>query len=170
MVPRDRRPGRLARRAARCLGELSRRILRAAVPLAESDSQVPPVRGLQQGLRLERTESTRSTTRRVIDACAPRSPTATMSRRTSRTSRSSTSTSLANGHSCCATRCATASASPKSTARQRYAKSAVCGAMRCGLRRRRLKRVEDAPLGSGRVKGRAYRWNEVFDSSLRGVI
>ena len=96
-----------------------------------SDPQVPPVRALQQCLRVRASESRRSTTRRVTAACARRSPIATTSRRTSRTSRSSTSIFSATGRLSYATRCATASASPKSSAMQRCATSAACGATRC---------------------------------------
>ena len=71
---------RLARRAARRLGQLPRRKLRAAVPLPAAHPRVPAVRALRQGGGADRTRSTRSTTPRATGACAPRSPTATTSR------------------------------------------------------------------------------------------
>src|SRR3984885_3395671 len=90
---------------------------------------MPPSRAL---------ESRRSMTRRVIAAYARRSPIATTSRQLSQRSGSWTSISLAPGRLSCATRCATAYAWPKPTARRRCATSVVCGAARCGSRRRRL--------------------------------
>ena len=108
---------------------------------AEADAQFPAVRALRQGRRAELQGRGDPRRARAIAACARRSPTATMSARTSRTSRSSTSISSATGHLCCATRYATASASPKPAARRRCATSAACGATRCGLRRRRLRQA-----------------------------
>ncbi len=125
--------------AARRLGELSRRILRAAVPLPASDAQVQAVRALRQGLRVELSESRRSTTPRATAACARRSPTPMTSGAASPTFRSSTSICSATASLCCATRRATASASPKPNARRRCATSGVCGVTRCGSRRRRLR-------------------------------
>ena len=51
MVPRDRRPGGLACGAAASGRIIAARILCSAVPLTESDPQVPPVRALQHGVR-----------------------------------------------------------------------------------------------------------------------
>ena len=53
VVPRHRRQAGLACGPARRMGELSRRIFRAAVPLAASHAQVQAVCALRQGLRIE---------------------------------------------------------------------------------------------------------------------
>ena len=108
MVPRHRRPRGLARRAARRLGQLSRRVVRATVPEPASDPQVEAVPARRQRKPRRPTASTRSTTARAIARCARRSPTATTPARANPTSRSPTSTFSATANSSCATTCATA--------------------------------------------------------------
>ena len=153
-------PAGVAGGHARRMGQLSRRILRAAVPLAASHAQASacsrsPTRPPNSSV----IESRRSTTQRATAACARRSPTAMTSARASRTFRSSTSTSSATASLCCGMRRAKASGSPKPDARRRCATSGVCGVTRCGSRTRRPRRALEprrrlSERSAGRVRPR----------------
>ncbi len=105
-----------------------------------SHAQVPAVRALRQGLRIELLRRGDPRFRRLP-------PGALGARRQLRRRREraghpgrSTSTCSATASWCCATRRAKASASPKRARRRRSATSAASGATPCGSRRRRPRR------------------------------